>query len=204
MLNIDTSIATWCVDLLPVSQWGIGWAWTPYWGSDPLLRFAQNRWRVVVVDIRVGVPCMYIVTVYGSPTFFRPSHFFWVATLFTMYTVQLKMTIVRVGTYQTKQWRMRPSKRSFSVQRPTENEVSRFFKWKKMWFFNRLAGCLTVGIFYWLFLLWRFWYDFNSFATEDTDRSAGRVKHLDRQHEVLPLVWIGYEQGLGGTVVLEQ
>ena len=60
VLNIDTSIATWYVDLLPVSQWGLGWVWTPYWGSDPLLRFAQNRWRVVV-DIGVGYHVCIIV-----------------------------------------------------------------------------------------------------------------------------------------------
>ena len=62
---------------------------------------------------------------------------------------------------------------------------------------------ITIGVFERLLLLGRFGDDFDAFAVEDADVLAVAVEHLDRQHEVLPLVRVGDEQRFGSTVTLK-
>ncbi len=61
---------------------------------------------------------------------------------------------------------------------------------------------LTVSVFEGLLLFGRLGDDFDPLAEEDTDVSAVAVEHLDRQHEVLSLVGVGYVQGFGCAIIL--
>lgn len=46
--------------------------------------------------------------------------------------------------------------------------------------------------------------DFDPLAEEDADVRAVAVEHLDRQHEVLSLVRVGYVQGFGCAIILNE
>lgn len=61
----------------------------------------------------------------------------------------------------------------------------------------------TVSIFQGLLLFGGLGDDFDPLAEEDTDVSAVAVEHLDGQHEVLSLVRVGYVQGFGCAIILE-
>lgn len=62
---------------------------------------------------------------------------------------------------------------------------------------------LTVCVFEGLLLFGGLGDDFDPLAEEDTDVSTVAVEHLDRQHEVLSLVGVGYVQGFGCAIILE-
>lgn len=61
---------------------------------------------------------------------------------------------------------------------------------------------LTVCVFEGLLLFGWFGDDFDPLAEEDADVRAVTVEHLDRQHEVLSLVGVGYVQGFGCAIIL--
>lgn len=61
----------------------------------------------------------------------------------------------------------------------------------------------TVSVFQGLLLFGGLGDDFDPLAEEDTDVSAVAVEHLDGQHEVLSLVRVGYVQGFGCAIILE-
>lgn len=61
---------------------------------------------------------------------------------------------------------------------------------------------LTVSVFEGLLLFGGLGDDFDPLAEEDADVSAVAVEHLDRQHEVLSLVGVGYVQGFGCAIIL--
>lgn len=62
---------------------------------------------------------------------------------------------------------------------------------------------LTVSVFQGLLLFGGLGDDFDPLAEEDADVRAVAVEHLDRQHEVLSLVGVGYVQGFGCAIILE-
>lgn len=61
---------------------------------------------------------------------------------------------------------------------------------------------LTVSVFEGLFLFGGFGDNFDPLAEEDADVCAVAIEHLDRQHEVLSLVGVGYVQSFGCAIVL--
>lgn len=62
---------------------------------------------------------------------------------------------------------------------------------------------LTVSVFQRLLLLGGLGDYFDPLAEEDADVGAVAVEHLDRQHEVLSLVRVGYVQGFGCAIILQ-
>ena len=61
---------------------------------------------------------------------------------------------------------------------------------------------LTICIFETLFLFWGFWDHFYPLGMKDSDVGSVSVEHLEWEEEMLPLVAVGDEQGLGGAIVL--
>lgn len=61
----------------------------------------------------------------------------------------------------------------------------------------------TVSVFQGLLLFGGLGDDFDPLAEEDADVCAVAVEHLDRQHEVLSLVGVGYVQGFGCAIILQ-
>lgn len=64
------------------------------------------------------------------------------------------------------------------------------------------AGYAQVGILERLLLLGRLRDDLDAFRIEHTNVVAIAIEHFNRQHEMLPLVRVGYEECLGRTVLL--
>ena len=62
---------------------------------------------------------------------------------------------------------------------------------------------LTVCVLETLLLLRRLRDHFDAFAVEHADVGSVAVEHLEREHEVLPLVRVADEQRLGRAVVLQ-
>lgn len=65
----------------------------------------------------------------------------------------------------------------------------------------RPAGDAQVGVLQRLLLLGRLRNNFDALAVEHADVVSRPVEHLHRQHEVLPLVGVGYVQSFGGAVL---
>lgn len=99
------------------------------------------------------------------------------------------------------QW---PTKQCFTVIRIGHVLISTTTdKLKNVIIKDRQTKRLTVGVFKGLLLFGGLGDDFDPLAEEDTDVSAVAVEHLDRQHEVLSLVRVGYVQGFGCAIILE-